>query len=225
MRQKERSRRIALSYLKDKYKTILAYVFIVAVFFMVAFLYGYEQIYVDMLYAVLLALFFGGVFVAVDFLRYFRRCMALYQSLERREERQKSLPEASGLQEVLYQEMLEDMRQENCRLQTEYDRKKKDMADYYTMWTHQIKTPIAALRLLLQDDDADTGEDGQHSGGRCGCVCRRKRQEKARGTADVRRSGRSFSRSSSMRKWPFILPDWTACLRICFSGTVTCRRL
>lgn len=162
MRQKERSRRIALSYLKDKYKTILAYVFIVAVFFMVAFLYGYEQIYVDMLYAVLLALFFGGVFMAVDFLRYFRRCMALYQSLERREERQKSLPEASGLQEVLYQEMLDDMRQENCRLQTEYDRKKKDMADYYTMWTHQIKTPIAALRLLLQEEE--TGESARHGG-------------------------------------------------------------
>ena len=41
MRQKERSRRIALSYLKDKYKTIFAYVFIVAGFFMAAFLYGY----------------------------------------------------------------------------------------------------------------------------------------------------------------------------------------
>ena len=65
MRQKERSRRIALSYLKDKYKTILAYVFIVAVFFMVAFLYGYEQIYVDMLYAVLLALFFGGKLIGL----------------------------------------------------------------------------------------------------------------------------------------------------------------
>ena len=26
------------------------------------------------------------------------------------------------------------------------------MADYYTMWTHQIKTPIAALRLLLQGE-------------------------------------------------------------------------
>ena len=65
MRQKERSRRIALSYLKDKYKTILAYVFIVAVFFMVAFLYGYEQIYVDMLYAVVLALFFGGAYESI----------------------------------------------------------------------------------------------------------------------------------------------------------------
>ena len=115
-----------------------------------------------MRYAVLLARFFGGVFMAVDFLRYFRRCLALYQSLERREERQKSLPEASGLQEVLYQEMLEDMRQENYRLQTEYDRKKKDMADYYTMWTHQIKTPIAALRLLLQEEE--TGESAWHGG-------------------------------------------------------------
>ena len=25
----------------------------------------------------------------------------------------------------------------------------REMADYYTMWVHQIKTPIAALRLLL----------------------------------------------------------------------------
>lgn len=46
-----------------------------------------------------------------------------------------------------------------CRRNT--TEKKKDMADYYTMWTHQIKTPIAALRLLLQDDDA--GEGGQCS--------------------------------------------------------------
>ena len=58
--------------------------------------------------------------------------------------------------------MLEDMRQENCRLQTEYDRKKKDMADYYTMWTHQIKTPIAALRLLQQEEE--TKESAWHGG-------------------------------------------------------------
>ena len=27
------------------------------------------------------------------------------------------------------------------------------MAEYYTMWVHQIKTPIAAMRLLLQSED------------------------------------------------------------------------
>lgn len=30
--------------------------------------------------------------------------------------------------------------------------------DYYTLWTHQIKTPIAAMRLLLQEEETHTGE-------------------------------------------------------------------
>ena len=34
-----------------------------------------------------------------------------------------------------------------------------DMTDYYTLWAHQIKTPIAAARLLLQEQpDAVSGE-------------------------------------------------------------------
>lgn len=166
MERRKQSFQIGRSYLKEKYRTILAYVFIVAVFFLVAFLYGYEQIYLNMLYAVFLTLFFGGIFLAVDFLRYYRRCRTLLLALEQEEVREENLPEAAGLQESLYQELLEEIRQEKRKFLTQYDEKKKDMADYYTMWTHQIKTPIAALRLLLQDDDADTGEDGQHSGGR-----------------------------------------------------------
>lgn len=27
------------------------------------------------------------------------------------------------------------------------------MQDYYTLWVHQIKTPIAAMRMLLQSSD------------------------------------------------------------------------
>lgn len=28
-----------------------------------------------------------------------------------------------------------------------------DMTEYYTVWAHQIKTPIAAIRLALQNED------------------------------------------------------------------------
>ena len=28
----------------------------------------------------------------------------------------------------------------------------EELTDYYTMWVHQIKTPISALRLLLQEN-------------------------------------------------------------------------
>ncbi len=71
MEQTKINFQIGRSYLKEKYKIVLAYGFIVTVFFLIAFLYGYEQIYLNMLYAVFLTLFFGVVFLAVDFLRYY----------------------------------------------------------------------------------------------------------------------------------------------------------
>lgn len=162
MEQTKINFQIGRSYLKEKYKIVLAYGFIVTVFFLIAFLYGYEQIYLNMLYAVFLTLFFGVVFLAVDFLRYYGRCRTLFLALEQEEVRIENLPEVMGLQESLYQELLEEMRQEKRKFLTEYDEKKKDITDYYTMWTHQIKTPIAALRLLLQEEE--TGESARHGG-------------------------------------------------------------
>ena len=34
---------------------------------------------------------------------------------------------------------------------------RNDLTDYYTTWVHQIKTPIAAMRLLLQNEDIPAG--------------------------------------------------------------------
>ena len=39
-----------------------------------------------------------------------------------------------------------------------WEEKNADRDDYYVMWTHQIKTPIAALRLLLEGEEQD-GKD------------------------------------------------------------------
>ena len=44
--------------------------------------------------------------------------------------------------------------QEARRAQAAADAKRfADMTDYYTLWAHQIKTPIAAMRLTLQNED------------------------------------------------------------------------
>lgn len=169
MNKKEFGEQTAKSYLKEKLMTILAYLFIVAVFFMVAFLYGYKQIYRNMLYAVALTLFFGFIFLALDYIGYYKRCRILSLAIRRGEERMKELPEPGSRQEILYQTLLADSEQEKRKLLTEYDEKRKDMADYYTMWTHQIKTPIAAMRLLLQDDNIlqnDNTRSGQSDYGR-----------------------------------------------------------
>lgn len=52
------------------------------------------------------------------------------------------------------------------RLVTDLDEQRKEMSNYYLMWTHQIKTPIAALKLLQQSrfqEEAADKKGGQES--------------------------------------------------------------
>lgn len=159
MNKKEINRQIRRAYLKDRYKVICPYVVLVAVFFGIAALYDYRQVLRNMFYAVELSLFFGLLFVLIDYRNYKARCSALFLALSREEERTCDLPGARTLPETLYGQLLMEEEREKRRLLTRYDEKQKDMADYYTMWTHQIKTPIAAMRLLLQGSEG--AGDGQ----------------------------------------------------------------
>ena len=64
-------------------------------------------------------------------------------------------PQASGPLEKDYLEIIEKLKEEQ-----EYARQKttsdyNDMVDYYTVWAHQIKTPIASMRLQIQSVDSD----------------------------------------------------------------------
>lgn len=42
-------------------------------------------------------------------------------------------------------------------LSDSFDSKYRDMKEYYTMWAHQIKTPISSMRLRLSDDAFSDG--------------------------------------------------------------------
>ncbi|MDE6893701.1 MAG: hypothetical protein K2P50_18075, partial [Lachnospiraceae bacterium] len=134
MNTKKKGGLIWRSYLKEKFRLILGYLFMAAVFYIVSFLYGYEEISQNMFYALELALFFGTVFLAWDFFGYYRKCQALMLALQREEEKSEAFPEAGTLPERLYRQAVEDSEREKRKLLTEYDKKKQDMADYYTMW-------------------------------------------------------------------------------------------
>jgi signal transduction histidine kinase len=63
--------------------------------------------------------------------------------------------EPSGLLEKDYQEIIGKLKEEQ-----EYSRQKtnsdyNNMVEYYTIWAHQIKTPIASMRLQIQSEDSD----------------------------------------------------------------------
>lgn len=59
-------------------------------------------------------------------------------------------PEAMTVIERSYQEMIQSFYAEHLRLMTQQAKLEKDREDYYTVWAHPIKTPISAVKLLLQ---------------------------------------------------------------------------
>lgn len=53
--------------------------------------------------------------------------------------------------EELFQQISFKLNQMRIDLDTDVRKSTEEMNDYYTMWAHQIKTPIFALRLLLNE--------------------------------------------------------------------------
>ena len=76
------------------------------------------------------------------------------------------LPAAQSPQEQAYQALLLALHADRQKLKSDMNARYHDMAEYYTVWAHQIKTPIAAIRLALQNEDTPlsrrlTGEVGR----------------------------------------------------------------
>lgn len=76
------------------------------------------------------------------------------------------LPAAQSPQEQAYQALLLALHTDRQKLKSDMNARYHDMTEYYTVWAHQIKTPIAAIRLALQNDDTPlsrrlTGEVGR----------------------------------------------------------------
>ena len=76
------------------------------------------------------------------------------------------LPAAQSPQEQAYQALLLALHADRQKLKSNMNARYHDMTEYYTVWAHQIKTPIAAMRLALQNEDTPlsrrlTGEVGR----------------------------------------------------------------
>ena len=76
------------------------------------------------------------------------------------------LPAAQSPQEQAYQALLLALHADRQKLKSDMNARYDDMTEYYTVWAHQIKTPIAAIRLALQNEDTPlsrrlTGEVGR----------------------------------------------------------------
>ena len=63
--------------------------------------------------------------------------------------------DSDDIMQVQLLEVIRKLKESGMRLGDSMNMKYADMVDYYTMWAHQIKTPIASMHLILQKQDTE----------------------------------------------------------------------
>lgn len=112
----------------------------------------------DVVYAAVLDAMIIIITVLAGFLGYSSKVKALSNALERPVEEQAQLPEAADDVEILYHRLLENQSIARSESESSAAIRQSQMRDYYSMWVHQIKTPISAMKLLLEAEREELGQ-------------------------------------------------------------------
>lgn len=149
--------RIVIEYFKAKLKYVLLMLCCCAVFWVVMYLYRLPVEPVG--YATILCIWIMIIFGISGCTRYYKKHRQLEDMKTRITLTLEGLPEPSELIEKDYRALLETINDDRMAMASEYDSSRTGMVEYYTLWAHQIKTPIAAMRLLLQTEETSQNQE------------------------------------------------------------------
>ena len=139
------------SFLKIRKMPIIIFTGIVVIFGILFYLYDIP--FDAIIYGCELSIVWCAVCLFIDFYKYYKRHKLLHINREQFFDDAEQLPEHMDIIEYDYQELAKELYQAKQELISKNRIAKKELLDYYGMWVHQIKTPIAALDILLQNTE------------------------------------------------------------------------
>lgn len=125
---------------------------LVCVVFLVSFLL-YRLPPAAVLYPAAISVLIGIGFWVGGFVRVYRRHRRLEAMQRQTAAMIADLPAPLGVEAADYQTLLRALQTEMAEHETRAEARYQDMLEYYTVWAHQIKTPIASMHLTLQNED------------------------------------------------------------------------
>ncbi|MCH4207430.1 MAG: sensor histidine kinase [Solobacterium sp.] len=146
-------------YLQDHLKSILFALCTVGLFVLICCLY--EQLIPPVIYASVILIVVGSAVLWAGYPRYEARMkyIAELTGCSDPEGCADHLPTPASCEIEMYQELLKSMGSSYREYVSLEDEKYRDRSDYFAMWAHQIKTPIAAMHLLIDDQDMPEEKD------------------------------------------------------------------
>lgn len=137
-----------LAWLKYRLWQIVLYVGLILIFSAVVWLSGAGGTLAG--YTALLSGVLALLLALLDLRRFSLRHRQLSDAMKSICVSDEQLPPPENLIEEDYRQLIRALGEEKQRQTSAMDLRLRDMEDYFTLWAHQIKTPIAAMRLILQ---------------------------------------------------------------------------
>lgn len=138
-----------ISYVKGNIKWMLSFLLCEGILCALMVLNGNP--WEEVSYAVFLGIFLLALVFLVDGMgkwRHYRKVLEMEYSVAFSLE---SMADPQDILEQEYQKLLSILFEEKLLQENGAREMQREMREYYAMWVHQIKTPISALKLLLQE--------------------------------------------------------------------------
>ena len=143
----------ACAYLKDHMRILLMQGLFVCIFAVVFYLYHLPLAAV--LYPAVICLLLGCLFTGYAIYKaYHKHKKLLAMRLWSGAVIQDTFEENGKTQEKDYQQIIKKLSQDMQIMEDQKANSFAEMLDYFTVWVHQIKTPIASMRLHLEEEDS-----------------------------------------------------------------------
>lgn len=142
-------------WLKDHMRSIMLYLVLMFLYCMVAALTKIPM--EPILYSSYVFGFIGIIVCLWDYQKYTKKYYALLNVYENRTISLEQLSLPRSYIEETYQEILYALYDNQQVAKMQLGEQKTEMTNYYTLWAHQIKTPIAAMKLLLEQKEEQNG--------------------------------------------------------------------
>lgn len=145
--------KLIFNYLKDNLKFLGGVLSLTLIYLIVFFLYNLplEPIFYG------LVLFSVAVIISfiIGFIKYKNKHYRLKNILDNGVISIENLEESKSLIEEDYKDIISLVFNEKAKEVAKGEREREEILDYFTLWAHQIKTPIAASKILLQREEND----------------------------------------------------------------------
>lgn len=146
--------------IKDYFVSRIGFYVLFLIFIGIYYLvfYLYNGLIDAVVYATYVCLFLIFVYFCIDFYIFYKKSQQLDDLLKLKDVYIQDLPQSSSSIELQYQQLITKLDEMHRTLQQVNESQYNESLDYFTLWVHQIKTPISALRLLIQSREASETE-------------------------------------------------------------------